>query len=235
MVPGGVASGRDRPAQVLAAQAERLGAGLDAAGDAAGVLGRRRPVLAVLAAYAALGLAAAGVSVALGQSPASCDGWLGMTGAASVLSSLGLGVCICAVTVGATRVVVRRAAWARALHGALRPAVHGAGDATLLAVAVASGVGEELLFRGLLVPLVGIVGSSVLFGALHQIRGSARWWWMAWATAMGLVFALVFVATGSLAGPIVAHAAINAVNLRYLRDTDWAPRRRALGGLLRRA
>jgi membrane protease YdiL (CAAX protease family) len=56
---------------------------------------------------------------------------------------------------------------------------------------------------------------------------------MAWATATGLLFALVFRATGSLVGPVVAHAAINAVNLRYLRDNDPAPPRRRLGGLLR--
>jgi membrane protease YdiL (CAAX protease family) len=50
---------------------------------------------------------------------------------------------------------------------------------------------------------------------------------------MGLLFAVVFRATGSLLGPIAAHAAINAANLRYLRDNDPSPRRRPLGGLLR--
>jgi len=89
------------------------------------------------------------------------------------------------------------------------------------------------LFRGFLAPLIGVVASSVVFGALHQVRGPARWGWMAWATVMGLVFASVFAATGSLAGPLVAHAAINHANLRFLRDSRrQAPRR--LGGLLRR-
>jgi membrane protease YdiL (CAAX protease family) len=130
--------------------------------------------------------------------------------------------------------LVRRVAWARALHEALRPAVKGAGDGFLLAIAAASALGEELFFRGVLVPLVGIVLSSLLFGALHQVRGQARWGWAAWATAMGLLFATLFAATGSLAGPLVAHLAINAANLRFLRDNDPAPRRRDLGGLLRR-
>jgi membrane protease YdiL (CAAX protease family) len=224
-----VASGAGGGAKdALGAQGERLGAGA----QPAGVLGRMRPAAAVVATYAGVGAAAAVISLALGFDPLSCDGWLGMRGAAAALSSVGMGVCIGAATVAATRAMVRRAAWARALHAALRPAIHGAGDGTLLALAGASAVGEELLFRGLLVPLVGVVVASIVFGALHQVRGQARWWWMGWATAMGLLFAVVYRATGSLLGPITAHAAINAANLRYLRDNDPSPRRRPLGGLL---
>jgi hypothetical protein len=214
----------------LGAQAERLGAG----DHGPGVLARGQRVVLLVAAYGAVGAAAAGASVALGHDPLSCDGWLDTTGTAAVLVSLGLGVCLGAVTIAASRILVRRAVWARALHAALRPAVHGAGDVALLAVAVASAAGEELLFRGLVLPLVGIVASSVVFGALHQIRGPARWGWMVWATVMGLLFGCVFAATGSLAGPIVAHAMINGANLRFLRDNDPSPRPRALGGLLRR-
>jgi hypothetical protein len=44
----------------------------------------------------------------------------------------------------------------------------------------------------------------------------------------------MFAATGSLAGPIVAHAMTNGANLRFLRDNDPSPRPRTLGGLLRR-
>jgi membrane protease YdiL (CAAX protease family) len=198
------------------------------------VLARRRPVLVVVGAYGIMGTAGAAIALALGFDPVLCDGWLGMRGAASALASLGAGICVAAGTIAATQALVRRAAWARALHSALRPAVHGAADGGLLAIAVASALAEELLFRGLLVQAVGIAFSSLVFGALHQIRGQARWWWMALAAAMGLLFAVTFRATGSLLGPIFAHAAINGANLRYLRDNDPAPRRRALGGLLQR-
>jgi membrane protease YdiL (CAAX protease family) len=51
---------------------------------------------------------------------------------------------------------------------------------------------------------------------------------------MGVLFAIIYAATGSLVGPIAAHLAINAANLRFLRDTDPAPRTRQLGGLLGR-
>jgi membrane protease YdiL (CAAX protease family) len=183
-------------------------------------------------AYAAVGAGAAGMTAALGRDPLTCDGWLGATGVSAALLSLGLGVSIASVTISASRALVHRAAWARALHEGLRPAVHRAGDATLLALAVASGAAEELLFRGLLVPLAGVVASALLFGALHQIRGRARWGWMAWAALMGLLFGCIFAATGSLLGCIVAHVAINHANLRYLRDHDPRPRRSRLGGIL---
>jgi uncharacterized protein len=215
----------------LGAQGQRLGE------DGPGPLGQRRPALLILAAYGGIGAAATAAALALGHDPLRCDpSWfsLGIGEPASLLVSVGLGICVGALTVASTRLLVRRVSWARALHEALRPTVKGAGDGWLLAIAVASALGEELLFRGLLVPLVGVVLSSLLFGALHQVRGQARWGWAAWATGMGLLFALLFAATGSLAGPIVAHLAINAANLRFLRDTDPAPRRRPLGGLLGR-
>jgi membrane protease YdiL (CAAX protease family) len=190
----------------------------------------------VLGGYAVVGGLAACVAKALGHDPIACDGWLGAVGVVPVLLSVGFGLCLGAITIGATRAIVRRAEWARALHAALRPAVHGAGDGMLVGLAVASATGEELLFRGLLVPILGVFASSLVFGALHQIRGPGRWGWMAWATIMGLLFGGIFVATGSLVGPLLAHAAINLANLRFLRDNDPDPRppSRSLGGLLNR-
>jgi membrane protease YdiL (CAAX protease family) len=51
---------------------------------------------------------------------------------------------------------------------------------------------------------------------------------------MGLAFASLYKLTGSLAGPILAHVTVNAVNLRYLRDNDPEPKAKPLGGLLSR-
>jgi membrane protease YdiL (CAAX protease family) len=225
-----MAAGRDEHA--LGAQAERLAASGDRA--AGSVDGDGRPAPLVVAAYLGVGGVAAGLSLALGRNPLVCEGWLGAQGAASWLVSLGLGLVLGATTIAVTPAMVRRWRWARALHLALRPAVHRAGDAALLSVALASAVGEELLFRGLLVPLVGVVASSAAFGLLHQIRGRARWGWMGWAALMGLLFGEIFAMTGSLVGPLIAHAAINHSNLRFLRDNDPDPPRRPLGGLLRR-
>ncbi|MDP9034761.1 MAG: CPBP family intramembrane metalloprotease [Myxococcota bacterium] len=188
----------------------------------------------IVEAYASVGALGAAISFALGHDPTACHGWLGARGIASLLLSVGAGLCLGAATIAVTRAMMRRTEWARALHVAMRPAVHGAGNATLFALSLASAAGEELLFRGLLVPFAGVVGSSLLFGVLHQIPGRGRWGWMAWATIMGLLLALLFKVTGSLAGPLLAHLAINHSNLRYLRDNDPAPRQRMLGGLLNR-
>jgi membrane protease YdiL (CAAX protease family) len=96
-------------------------------------------------------------------------------------------------------------------------------------------VAEALSFRGLLVPAFGLVVSSLAFGALHQLGGRVGWAWAGWATVMAFVFGLLFLATGSLLGPIVAHAAINVANLRFIRDTEVdPPKPRRLGGLLGR-
>src|SRR5258708_9075286 len=67
----------------------------------------------VLGACAAVGGLSAAVAVLLGHDPMGGDGWLGTRGVASHLLSLGLGVCLGAVTIAATRAIVRRAEWAR--------------------------------------------------------------------------------------------------------------------------
>jgi membrane protease YdiL (CAAX protease family) len=188
---------------------------------------RRGIDVGALSGYAVAGALAAGVAVALGQDPIRTSSWVGLDGLASVGWSLVLGGLLAGATVLASRALSRRTAWARALHEALRPSVRDAGGVTIACMAISSGVGEELLFRGLLVPLVGVVASSVGFGLLHQMRGPSRWVWAAWAGAMGLLFALVFVVTGSLVGAVLAHVAINGANLLYIRDVD--PRTLGLG------
>jgi membrane protease YdiL (CAAX protease family) len=201
---------------------------------------RRHPSLfsassGVVIAYVGVGVFALSAAWALGVNPLETSAWLGTSGVAAATMSAGFGAMIAVATIAATRVLLRRTAWARALHDDLRPVVRDESDGTLVFMALASGIGEELLFRGLVVPLGGVIVSAALFGLVHQVRGPARWGFMAWATIMGLAFALLFRFTGSLVGPIVAHVAINAANLRVLRDVDPAPRRRrVLGGILGR-
>ncbi|MBX3221150.1 MAG: CPBP family intramembrane metalloprotease [Labilithrix sp.] len=177
-----------------------------------------------------------GVALARDTSPLDTEAWLELPDWSRHVVSVAGGVGLAALTVRATRSFVKRWGWARMLHADLRPAVNGAGDATLLVLGIASGVAEELFFRGLLAPALGLVVSSLAFGALHQLRGRTGWIWAGWAAVMGLLFGALFFLTGSLLGSIVAHASINVMNLRFLRDTDVEPRKpRRLGGLLGRA
>jgi len=212
---------------------------LDERGGIEGTRRGRAALVVALGAYGGVTVFSGLVAWALGLHPFETTAWI--SGAesmrvASAIMSVGFGAVVGAGTLAATRVLMRRAAWARALHADLRPVVQGADDATIAVIALASGIGEEILFRGLLVPAVGVIASSLLFGVVHQVRGRARWGWMAWAALTGLLFALIFRLTGSLLGPIVAHVAINAVNLRRLRDAaPQPPPQRRLGGLLGRA
>ena len=83
----------------------------------------------------------------------------------------------------------------------------------LVFVSLLSGVGEEMLFRGALQPLVGLVISALLFGALHVGPDRRYLLWTAWAVLAGLLFGLLYRWTGGLLAPVVAHAAHNAVTL----------------------
>jgi hypothetical protein len=139
--------------------------------------------------------------------------------------SAGLGVLLALVVVVGTRVTVARFAWAQRLHLDLRPIAHGLTLWQIVSIATFSSLGEELLFRGLLQPWLSVLPTAVLFGVCHQMPGEARWVWVCWATAVGLGFGAIFGASGSLLGPLLAHAIINAVNLTFLRDHDPLARR----------
>jgi membrane protease YdiL (CAAX protease family) len=146
-------------------------------------------------------------------------------------SSLLLGVALAVVLVASTRIAVQRWSWARQLHADLRPVARDLTSPSVLIIAILSSLGEELFFRGFLAPLVGVVAQAALFGVAHQVRGPSRWVWVTWACLVGLCLGAIFKLTGSLVGPIAAHAIVNAYNLRFLRDHDPAPKERRLGGL----
>jgi len=146
--------------------------------------------------------------------------WLSLSPMVGTLTSALLGILLATILVLTTRLAVARFAWARRLHGELRPAAKDLSVGQIFLLAGLSSLGEEALFRGLLTPVIGVVGSAVVFGLLHQIRGPSRWVWTGWATAVGLCLGAIFAATGSLVGPLLAHTIVNAVNLGYLRDHD---------------
>lgn len=74
-------------------------------------------------------------------------------------------------------------------------------------------VNEEVLFRGLLVPRVGVFVSAVLFAAPHLSYDSTFAIEFLAALAFGLLAGYVFKRTGSLYPSIVAHVLVNALTL----------------------
>jgi uncharacterized protein len=193
------------------------------------------PAPLALGIYGALAALTLGVEILRGESPLETESLLELPPWSRHLASVAGGALLAALTIRASRAFVARWGWARTLHSDLRPAVRHAGDGSLLVLGAASGIAEELFFRGLLVPSTGVVLSALAFGALHQLRGRTGWIWASWAGLMGVLFGSLFLATGSLLGPLFAHATINVLNLRFLRDTDVEPPEpRQLGGLLSR-
>lgn len=78
------------------------------------------------------------------------------------------------------------------------------------------GMSEELLFRGVMLPAVGLtptglIATSLLFGILH-LSGPQQWPYVVWATVVGLLLGYSAIATGNLLVPIVAHVVTNLLS-----------------------
>ena len=86
----------------------------------------------------------------------------------------------------------------------------------LLWLGVLPGLSEELLFRGVMLPAIGldpigIVLSSLCFGVLHMTNAQ-QWPYAVWATIVGILLAFTMVETGNLFIPIVAHVTTNFIS-----------------------
>jgi len=145
-------------------------------------------------------------------------------------SSLGLGIGFATAILWFSAYASERHAWARTLEEEFGIALGGLSIPQCVAMAVASGIGEEILFRAALQPtairlaagitpshalqgLLGLVATSLVFGACHFPfrRNLIPWTLFTIATALG--FGGIYLWTGNLVGPVAAHALINGVNL----------------------
>ncbi|HZG62561.1 MAG TPA: CPBP family intramembrane glutamic endopeptidase [Rubrobacteraceae bacterium] len=95
--------------------------------------------------------------------------------------------------------------------------VDGSRRRDLVLVSAASGIGEEVLFRGALQPILGLVLASLLFGAMHVGRDRRYLIWTLWALGAGFLFGFLYIWTGSLLAPISAHVIHNAATLLLWR------------------
>jgi len=86
----------------------------------------------------------------------------------------------------------------------------------IVGVSVLAGTAEELLFRGVLQPLVGLPAASAIFGAVH-VGGRGFIGYGLWAACIGVLFGWLMAETGGLLAPIVAHAVYDAIALAYVR------------------
>lgn len=94
----------------------------------------------------------------------------------------------------------------------------------LAVISLLAGLGEEMLFRGVLQELtsrlmadpagvwVGLAAASLLFGLAHAITPS----YVLLASLMGLYLGWLWIATGNLWVPITAHALYDFLALVYM-------------------
>jgi len=94
----------------------------------------------------------------------------------------------------------------------------------LAVISILAGLGEEMLFRGLIQqwvagwvagpsgPWVGLAAAAVLFGLAHAITPG----YVVLAGLMGLYLGWVWIASGNLLAPIATHAVYDFVALVYL-------------------
>ena len=86
-----------------------------------------------------------------------------------------------------------------------------------LALSLAAGVGEEIVFRGYLLtyfdslvgPTGAVLASTFLFGVGHAYQGAAG---IVRTGIVGLLFAGAYVGTGNLLAPILLHVVIDATS-----------------------
>ena len=74
---------------------------------------------------------------------------------------------------------------------------------------------EELFFRGLLVPRIGIFGSSLLFGVSHLTYGSIAE--IAGVIVVGIILAVIFKRSKSITPCILIHIIYNGVSLAVMK------------------
>lgn len=122
-----------------------------------------------------------------------------------------------------SRVVAERP-FARAMENEFHKALGPLDRTETFGMAVFSGIGEELFFRGVLQPPLGLFWGSLVFGLVHAPYTKSLRPWTVFAILMGFLLGWLYDASGSLWPPIFLHFAVNDQNLTFIasryRDPD---------------
>ena len=138
------------------------------------------------------------------------------------LRDFGLGIVAAVLVILLSDQLTRRTRAGEDLARALAQHLGRLSLAECVLLAAVSGVAEEAFFRGALQPRIGLVAAALVFGIAHFVPRRELAPWAVFALAAGLLLGILFESTGNLVAPAVAHALINAVNLRLL-SVRYAP------------
>lgn len=152
-------------------------------------------------------------------------------GSAQLASSLAIGTALGLLVVLATRLLEERFAWARVLHNEFHHVLGSLTRREIVLLAAASSLGEEIFFRGALLPqlamlapgtstvlagLCGVLGSSLIFALLHIGPGTRFLPWTLLSLGVGVLLGGSFVVLGDLFAPIAIHFTVNLLNLQEI-------------------
>lgn len=139
------------------------------------------------------------------------------------------------ITVVISQVLEKHTEWARALSGEFRKILGSVSVGQAMVLGVTSGVAEEMFFRGFLQQaltvklfggesvgiVLGLILSSLIFGMVHVGPDKKKFLpWTIMAGVMGLGFGGLYLYTGNLVAPIVAHFTINYFNLQLIAPVE---------------
>ncbi len=152
----------------------------------------------------------------------------------SIVLDAGLGAGIGIAVVIASQILDRTTKWARLLSSEFTKMLGSLTVTQAFVFAFSSGVAEEIFFRGFLQQLLtvrvfsgeyavlfGLILSSLIFGGLHIGPDFRKFWpWMVMAIVLGGVFGGLYIYTGNLLAPILAHFTINFFNLLLISPDE---------------
>ena len=131
-----------------------------------------------------------------------------------VLASLGAGLIVGLLVSGAIRLLSGYVKAFARLEEQLTEVVGDLSEAEIIVIALASAIGEEMLFRGAIQDHFNLYFSALVFGLLHT--GPGLWLWTIVAGALGLMFGTMVHFGLGLLSVTVAHALINFISLRRM-------------------
>ncbi len=138
-------------------------------------------------------------------------------------AALAAGVALGLAVVALSEALTRWTTLGRALSDLLAESIGPLDRPHAWLLAFASGLAEEMFFRGAMQAKLGIVWASVFFGAAHFLPRRELALWSVFALSIGFAFGGLYEATGHLLAPVAAHMVVNGINLPRLAARRAAP------------